>query len=501
MDDKIHIRIAVNFLAKMTFALVTIFSVPILKEYLGLAGYGIVTFFLSLQVLVLLMEGGMSATLARGLLNNVYIKHGISKERYSTFYFLFFICISVLVIFVFYTFNSYVITIISLSEYTTLIGWLTPTQLIITAGSIVSVQFFVIYYEAIYIAHEKQIAYSIQTIVYNLIKTVISLYCVVYIKPSLDIFLVSQLCSMILYVVILHCYAVSQRIIKLSFRYVSSVMLIPGFLKSEFRFGKNILLVAVLSALAYQSDRIFITKNMGVNLAGIYGMAYTLSAVPALFTSSLYNVIYPRLIMMLKLKQKDAFEFYHFVYKAVYILIIPVCLVIGYNSESILNLWMGKTEVLTSQLLTWLIIATLLQGLQVIPYALQMAQEWLRFTVIMNFILVPILLVSYYVISSHSTILYMAYAWLGYNLVSYLAVTLFIYYKNKMFSKLMVAYIQIIICSLVTVITCISLAKNYNENILVITNLVLQFCVSFFSMIILLFWKKLFGAIKCFCFR
>ncbi|MGL9641683.1 hypothetical protein Q7I64_22575, partial [Escherichia coli] len=85
-----HVRVAVNFASKITFALISIITIPVIKSKLGVNAYGVLTFFLSIQVVILLLEGGMSATMARGLLNKKYKIYNISKAENQSVYFIFF---------------------------------------------------------------------------------------------------------------------------------------------------------------------------------------------------------------------------------------------------------------------------------------------------------------------------------------------------------------------------------------------------------------------------
>ncbi|MCK3625814.1 O3 family O-antigen flippase [Escherichia coli] len=496
-----HVRVAVNFASKITFALISIITIPVIKSKLGVNAYGVLTFFLSIQVVILLLEGGMSATMARGLLNKKYKIYNISKAEYQSVYFIFFILVSLFVFSIFIVFNHNISTLIYNLDDREVYSFISADYVILLAGAMIALQFYIIYYEALFVAYEKQVSYGIHIIVFNVIKTIISLFLLIVFNLGLDVcFLVHVFCTFIL-IILLHIKAIKNGLLEITTLRVKKIYTKISFMKEEFHFSKNILCVSILSAIAFQADRLFITKYMGISAVGMYGIAYTLSTVPTLFTSSLYNVIYPRLIILTREQSSSAISFFELVSKLIYIIIIPTCVIISLNSTQILNIWIGKHEGIISLLLSILIIATLFQGLQVIPFALQMAQERLKFTVFMNAIFVPSLILAYYLVSIHKILLYISIVWSVYNIITFFSLTIYLYAKNKMYTRLLILYFNICLCAVVTVVIC-SIFKNQESQIfLSLVNISLQFFMSMSLCIILLFWKTIYGALRCVCCR
>ncbi|MCR1105639.1 O3 family O-antigen flippase, partial [Escherichia coli] len=140
-----HVRVAVNFASKITFALISIITIPVIKSKLGVNAYGVLTFFLSIQVVILLLEGGMSATMARGLLNKKYKIYNISKGEYQSVYFIFFILVSLFVFSIFIVFNHNISTLIYNLDDREVYSFISADYVILLAGAMIALQFYIIY--------------------------------------------------------------------------------------------------------------------------------------------------------------------------------------------------------------------------------------------------------------------------------------------------------------------------------------------------------------------
>ncbi|QBH97939.1 hypothetical protein EKN56_16995 [Limnobaculum zhutongyuii] len=450
MSKKVQLRVAANLFGKSSYSIFYLLSIPYLKDLLGVDGVGVIGLFVSLQVIILLLEGGMTSAFIRGLVNKHYRSQGYKAEQYILSYGIVFICISLVVGLGMTLCNNIIVSLFSNSQLYTADELFSVVRVM---GWVISCQFIILFYEAIFIANEKQIPLNFLNVFYSFSRTLGAVFVLLYIQSDLIIYFYLQLIINIIYILLLHSYSWLLLIRKSFINALREFDLKKlSVIKYERSFGRDMFYISILSAIAFQSDRLFISKNISLYYLGIYNIAYALASAPTLFTSSLYNVVYPRLIKLGRESLFDSIVFFKKTFDIIILIIVPICIFSSINSGAIIYIWMGEVQNDVSKTLKYLIIATLFLGLQVIPYSLQIAREWTKLTVIMNIILLPILLTSYYIMSVNNYFYGISLSWMLYNILSFLIMTSYIYIRALSIKDLLKVYLKVSLSIVMTAI-------------------------------------------------
>ena len=173
---------------------------------------------------------------------------------------------------------------------------------------------------------------------------------------------------------------------------------------------------AVLGTILLQADKLIVSALFPLKIMGYYMLASLMAGVVAMMVGPVNNVVYPRLSQMIGAGTSEAelATFYRLASQLASAFAIPVGLILAIFSQEVLFAYTGDIEVASaaSVILSILALAKMLHAEVIIPYSLQLASGWLRFSVYVNIGSVLWIVPAVYFLGMHFGPEGAAFAWL-----------------------------------------------------------------------------------------
>jgi O-antigen/teichoic acid export membrane protein len=171
-------------------------------------------------------------------------------------------------------------------------------------------------------------------------------------------------------------------------------------LLKNWRFATGITGITLVTMLLTQLDKIILSKMLSLESFGYYMLAFNIANNLNNFVTPIYSALFPKFTQLVSSGDIDQLtSFYHKGTRLLATLMLPVVMTLVFFSNEILELWLNDPVVSqnTHSIFVLLLIGTAMNSLMVLPYALQLAHGWTRFSIYKNLIasvlLVPLLLV------------------------------------------------------------------------------------------------------------
>jgi len=142
------------------------------------------------------------------------------------------------------------------------------------------------------------------------------------------------------------------------------------------RFAIGVSGVALSALVLTQLDKILLSTLLTLEQFGFYALAASVGLAVGAVVTPVFNTIFPRLSALVAVGDPDATaRFYHRGAQVMSVVVMPVAAVLAAFSYQIMWLWTGNaaTATLTSPVVSALAIGTALNGVMSVPFALQLA--------------------------------------------------------------------------------------------------------------------------------
>ncbi len=166
--------------------------------------------------------------------------------------------------------------------------------------------------------------------------------------------------------------------------------------------------VGATNALAFllmQADKIVLSKTLSLTDFGYYMLAWTLGTIAFRLISPVFNAYYPKIVASVASGNAvEAFGYYIRASQILSMLVIPFSVWIAFYSHQVLTLWTQDQHIAAaaSGPLMILVLGTMIHSFMNMPYALQLAHGWTRFSVWQNFIAAVLVVpLTYYLAASY----------------------------------------------------------------------------------------------------
>ncbi|GBF73564.1 hypothetical protein PA598K_01866 [Paenibacillus sp. 598K] len=358
--------------------------------------YGLVSFFATLQVVLLLLNGGLTTTLRRELssgpdnFENTLRKYQLLRSIE------FVCCIIVFLIILCCYFSAEFIATSWLNIDGLDIRTVTTTLRLMSIS--IALQLLSSLYSGGLLGLEFQVKANVLQILWSAVKNIGVILILWLIEPEIRLFFLWFVFSDLVYVIALRVYLMKAlghcRDFIWSIKKIKNLVLI-------WRFSFGILIISCISALNNQLDKIIISKYLDISQLGIYNLAYSLSIVPVTIVSAIAVAIFPRFVNYISNNNdKQLFLIFKESYKILLICSSCISVYISIYSRELLTVWTNDAGI--SNNAWWaaslLVIGGLFLSLQIIPYNLALAFGNTKINVIFGTInivvLAPMLLVS-----------------------------------------------------------------------------------------------------------
>ncbi len=376
-----------NFAGSFWSAIVNLSSIPFYILFLGVEAYGLVGFFVTLQIVLSLMEMGLGAANQRE-----FAKCGeglLEKEDLSNL-------VRVLAVIFWVLALAAGISITLLAPWIAN-NWLNINQLslndtyfaIILMGLSFSIRFPSLLYGGGLMGLQKQVPLNVIKAATDTIRGVGAILILWLVSPTIIAFFAWQII-----VELINTLALRGALR----RYFPECKEAQGFQFKQvlriWKFAAGMSAISILVVILMQLDKVILSKLLTLESYGYYTIAGFLSIGLTLLIRPVFSAIYPRLTQLVARKDENQIKTtYHDSCQLMSVIIIPLALMVSFFSKEILYLWTNNIVVAENayKVLSILIIGTALNGLMNIPYALQLAHGWTKLTFHMNLVAVVIL--------------------------------------------------------------------------------------------------------------
>jgi O-antigen/teichoic acid export membrane protein len=151
---------------------------------------------------------------------------------------------------------------------------------------------------------------------------------------------------------------------------------------------------AFLTLLLTQVDKILLSRLLSLDAFGYYALAASIAGTLSIMTGPIAQAVFPHMSKLATQDNRDALvSVYHHAAQLLTVLTVPVVMLVSVFAEGALFVWSGDVSLAeqTAPILSILIFGSMLNGLMIIPYMLQLAYGWTSFAVKVNIVAVLIL--------------------------------------------------------------------------------------------------------------
>ncbi len=376
----LRLNLIANFVGFGWVALLQFTSVPILIKALGVEGYGLIGFFMILQMTLQVLDLGLSTTINRELARYAATSdqtHEMSDflRTLETVYWLIGLAIGGIL----YSFAPLIASTWLKADAPQLSATAHSVQLI---ALVVAIQWPLSFYQGGLIGLQRLLLLNALRIACSTFTVVGALVVVTYWYPSPDGYF--SWYAMGSGVQVILSAAVLWHVMPKITRHAHVKL---ELLRRRVPFVTGMSGLLALGILLSQMDRIALSWRGDLKELGYYATAGMVAGSLQLFITPIYSAVFPRMSGLVKLERLDNLsELYHAGTQLMAVCILPTTVVIGMYSEVCINLWISDREVArnTSLIAQLLLAGTALNGLMHLPYGLQLANGWTRLGLVLG---------------------------------------------------------------------------------------------------------------------
>lgn len=367
-------NIIANFAGNGWSALIGILFVPIYLKYIGPEGYGLIGIFSSLQLVLSLMDGGLSITLNKEM-SRLSVLPGKEQQMHNL----------VKTLGTVYWFMAFVAGVIALGLSPFLARyWVQPkdlsVQTITYAFLLLSIsltfQLPINFYTGGLQGLQRQVILNTIRIIFTTVKSVGALLVLLFVSNSILAFF-----GWILLVTILQAISMKYILWDCLPKTTSKPIFDKQELKKIWRFAAGIAGISLTTILLTQVDKIILSKMLSLEQFGYYTISCTLGFMIYQIASPLTQSYFPKFSNLISLNKTDELKnLYHQGCQMISVLVLPATFILVFFSKELIFIW---TKNLTTAENTWMITAiyalgTGLNGLMNIPYVLTLSCGWTK---------------------------------------------------------------------------------------------------------------------------
>lgn len=417
--SKVGKNVVANLASQLWTTALGLALIPIYIRFLGVEAYGLTGFFASMQVMVNLLDLGLSTTANREVAK-ASARAGDApwtRDMVRTLE------------------AVYALTAIGIAVGIFLLAkpiahhWISAntldkdllTQSVRLYGLILAVRWPVPLYTSIMKGLQKQLPLNIQTIATSTLRGLGAFLILAFVSRTIMAFLWWQAAVSVLETVLF---------IRMAWRHLPAA---PGHRPTASRtvlsslrgFTSGVALIAVFGVLLKHSDKLLITRLLSLKDLGYYTTAATASLGLTMLVNSIFSAVFPRITALVHAGDEASLAHtYHRSAQLIAFLICPIAAaLISFPGEA-LALWTRSDEVARHAAipLAFLALASMVNAMMQMPYALQLGFGRTDIALWYNGISLAVLTPLLFFLIKTYGIAGSACAWLAFNIAYYLIV-------------------------------------------------------------------------------
>ena len=292
-----------NVVAKVWSIISLYLFVPFWIKFLGVEGYGVISFYTILMTLMAFADAGLSATLTREFARVEPCK-AYREDLLKTIEVIYFV-IALTIGCSIYLLAPYIASTFLKSET---IPAASLARYVRVMAPILSFNFLYMLYIGGLMGLQKQVLSNALNIGYSVSRSALVLG-VLYFMPTVDMFLYWQLLSIVIVTILSRYYlkqAINIGVEKPRFRF--------SYLKNLWKYALGMMAMAIISSLNTQLDKLVVGNILSVKEMGFYSLAGTIGQAVLFITAPLGMAFYPELTKLISCGDRKKVEEYFYMF-------------------------------------------------------------------------------------------------------------------------------------------------------------------------------------------
>ncbi len=384
----VRTNVIANFAGKAWTSLMSLVFIPLYIKFMGIEAYGIIGIFISLIVLLSILDMGLSSMLSRELARLSISRESAQESRD-------------LVRTLEYVYWGVGIIIgIGLTALAPLIAqhWIkaqgipvrTIEQALMIMGLVVAFQWPASLYDGGLMGLQRQVLLNEVRGVMATIQHGGAVLVLWLISPTIIAYFTWQIFISMIQTLLL-AYAVWK---SLPVTHKKSLFQ-KYLLKKNWRFAAGMTGISIMATILTQTDKIVLSKMLTLTLFGYYTLAFNLANALSLLVNPVFSALFPKISQLIAENNNENIvsEYYHKGCQLVSIIVLPVAGVLALFSYEVLLLWVRDPVIAqnTHLLLSLLVIGSTFNAFMTMPFTLQLAYGWTKLSFLKNVIAVIVL--------------------------------------------------------------------------------------------------------------
>jgi len=409
-----------SFSGKLVYALASLMALPLATRLLGVEAMGMVGFFSTLLMVLMVAEGGLTSNIIHRMARSVMAsqqraaRHREADLSMISSYFATFTVLGI-VIFMGVALASEFIVAHWLDV--SVVGEITAYHSLWYMAAFIGLNFPIMLLQAVLVGKEMQVALNVLYVPYSLLRTLgvlVPLYVFTSLRTIDCYFLIQVIVQLAYLLALLWVVYGKTGFLPWLYRFKS------GYLRRGYSYGRGVLLISITSIVATQYDKVYLSGHISLKSFGFYTLASTLAGVAYIFSTAFNSVLFPRMAAYFSANDERSVERIHTSSLCVVSSMLALLCCAVFLFKDLLLSVMFAPDVVggVSDVVAVLMVGTSLQALLIVPFALQLATKWTTLAFRLNLIAIPVMLVSLPFLVGRFGIAGAAWLWLLYNVYS-----------------------------------------------------------------------------------
>ncbi|HLP18394.1 MAG TPA: oligosaccharide flippase family protein [Bacteroidota bacterium] len=392
----LKINIIANIAGSGWSALIQLLFIPIYIRLLGIEAFGLIGFYLTMQVVLQILDFGLSPTINREMARYSVLPDSAGEARDL-----------VRTLEVCYWSVSVVIgaaililapAIASQWIHAGMLPTATVQQALMLMGILAAFQWPLTFYQGGLLGLQRQPLVGGLEILFSTLTHGGAVLVLLFVSPTITAFFIWRIIVGILQI---------SAFLFFLWRSLPAAVRPARFdarlLAKIWRFSAGMSGITLSSIILSQSDKVVLSKVLSLEYFGYYSLAYTVVNGLSKLSIPVFNAIFPRFTSLLTAGDDEGLKrSYHLSTQFMALIILPLAMMLMFFPKEIIVLWTHNpvTADRTARIISIMVIGTAINSLMYLPYSLQLASGMTKLGLIINSVFIVTLVPSMVVMSN-----------------------------------------------------------------------------------------------------
>lgn len=418
-------NVLANFIGKFWGLLSNFLFIPLYIHFLGFESYSVISFTLLIAGMMAILDAGLTATLSREFAR-ADKSHEEKVRVFKTLEAAYLIVIGVCILLVFSCSSMIARNWLNLKSYT-------PQQASLFLKIIsfdIGFQLLMRFYAGGLLGLEKQVKANFYQVGWGVLRNgLVALIIMVY--PSLTVFFIWQAAATIITTLVIKLSL--EKELKGAYSFYFSVKIEKEIFKNVWHFAGGMMLIAVVSALNTQMDKIAISKLLSLENLGYYTLAISLSQSLIVVVNPIATAVLPRFTTLYSAgKTQEASGLFNQMNLIVSIVVFAIMANMCFFAKGLLWAWTGQMKLAeqASVFLPVLAIPMAMIAITYLAYNVAIANGYTKFNNLLGIVSLFITMPGYWIATQYYGAVGAAYVFCA---VQILTAFIYLYLINRKF--------------------------------------------------------------------